>query len=138
MLPAVGQLERADLPWLLDGYQLAVATQFTPAMVAPVAERWPVWRMFAALGERLGLDVLGGGLTAETATDEPLLRPLAERSRGGADAVFAARQRCRAQRGGLRLGPPDPARTAGGSSRRSRSWRSSPQRCRPPTAASSS
>ena len=91
LLPAVGALERADVPWLLDGYQLAVATQFTPAMVAPVAERWPVWRMFASLGERLGLDVLGGGLTSAVATDELLLRPLAERSRGGADAVFAAR-----------------------------------------------
>ena len=91
VLPAVGSLERADLPSLLDGYQLAVATQFTPAIVAPVAERWPVWRMFAGLGERLGLDVLGGGLTADTATDEALLRPLADRSRGGADAVFAAR-----------------------------------------------
>lgn len=91
LLPAVGALERADVPWLLDTYQLAVATQFTPAIVAPVADRWPVWRMFAALGERLGLDVLGGGLTAATATDEALLRSLAARSRGGADAVFAAR-----------------------------------------------
>jgi hypothetical protein len=68
-----------------------VATQFTPAIVPPVAERWPVWRMFGALGERLGLDVLGRGLTADTATDESLLRATAERSRGGADAVFAAR-----------------------------------------------
>ena len=92
VLPAVDSLERADLPWLLDTYQLAVATQFTPAMVAPVAERWPVWRMFAELGERLGIDVLGGGLTAATATDEKLLQPLAKRSRGGADAVFAARR----------------------------------------------
>ena len=55
LLPAVGALERADLPLLLDGYQLAVATQFTPAMVPPGAERWPVWRMFGALAERLGL-----------------------------------------------------------------------------------
>jgi anaerobic selenocysteine-containing dehydrogenase len=91
LLPAVGSLERADVPVLLDGYQLAVATQFTPAMVPPGAERWPVWRMFGALGERLGLDVLGRGLTPETATDELLLRSLAERSRGGADAVFNAR-----------------------------------------------
>ena len=92
LLPAVGALERADLPLLLDGYQLAVATQFTPAMVAPVAERRPIWQMFGALGERLGIDVLGRGQSPETATDESLLRPLAERSRGGADAVFAARR----------------------------------------------
>jgi anaerobic selenocysteine-containing dehydrogenase len=91
ILPAVGALERADLPLLLDGYQLAVATQFTAAMVAPVAQRRPLWQMFGALGERLGFDVLGGGLTSETATDELLLRRIAERSRGGADVVFAAR-----------------------------------------------
>ena len=35
VLPAVGALERADVPLLLDGYQLAVATQFTPALVPP-------------------------------------------------------------------------------------------------------
>ncbi|HEX4019174.1 MAG TPA: molybdopterin-dependent oxidoreductase [Frankiaceae bacterium] len=92
LLPAVGALERADLPLLLDGYQLAVATQFTPAIVPPVAGRWPIWRMFGALGERLGLDVLGRGQTTATATDESLLLPVAERSRGGADAVFAARR----------------------------------------------
>ena len=91
ILPAVGALERADLPLLLDGYQLAVATQFTPAMVAPVAHRWPLWRMFGELGERLGFDALGGGLTPKTATDELLLQRIAERSRGGAEAVFAAR-----------------------------------------------
>ena len=91
ILPAVGSLERADLPLLLDGYQLAVATQFTPAMVSPVAERWPIWRMFGALGERLGTEVLGRGVTSGTATDESLLRTVAERSRGGADLVFAAR-----------------------------------------------
>ncbi len=91
LLPAVGALERADVPVLLDGYQLAVATQFTPAVVPPVADRWPVWRMFGALGERLGIEVLGRGQTADSATDESLLRPLAERSRGGAGAVFGAR-----------------------------------------------
>ncbi len=96
VLPAVGALERADVPLLLDGYQLAVATQFTPAMVPAGADRWPVWRMFGALGERLGLavlgrDVLGHELTSDTATDESLLRPIAARSRGGAEEVFAAR-----------------------------------------------
>ncbi|MCU1393468.1 MAG: putative dehydrogenase [Ilumatobacteraceae bacterium] len=91
VLPAVGQLERADVPWLLDGYQLAVATQFTPAIVQPVEDRWPMWKMFAGIGERLGLDALGGRLGADTATDELLIRALAASSRGGADAVLAAR-----------------------------------------------
>lgn len=91
LLPAAGQLERADLPYLLDNYQLAVATQYTPAVLPPAHDRLPVWRIFAALGARLGLDVLPRGVDAATATDEDLLVPLASRSRGGTDAVFAAR-----------------------------------------------
>jgi anaerobic selenocysteine-containing dehydrogenase len=91
VLPAAGQLERSDLPWLLDAYQLEVATQYTPAVVAPGAQRQPVWRTFAALGARLGLDVLPRGMSLESATDDDLLRSVAQRSRGGADEVFAAR-----------------------------------------------
>ena len=58
VLPAVDQLERADVTWLLDTYQLAVAAQFTPALVAPSGERRPVWWMVGALAERLGLSAL--------------------------------------------------------------------------------
>jgi anaerobic selenocysteine-containing dehydrogenase len=91
VLPAAGQLERADVPWLLDAYQLAVATQYTPAVVTPGAQRWPVWRIFAALGERLDVSVLPRGVDAATATDEQLVASIATRSRGGADAVLDAR-----------------------------------------------
>lgn len=90
VLPAAGQLERADVPWLLDSYQLAVATQYTPAVVHPSAHRWPVWRIFAALGERLDVPVLPRDVDARTATDDSLIAALARRSRGGADEVFAA------------------------------------------------
>lgn len=91
LLPAAGQLERADVPWLLDAYQLEVATQYTPAVVAPGAERRPVWQMFAALGDRMGIDVLPGGLTTDECDDDALIAQVAGRSRGGAEAVFAAR-----------------------------------------------
>ena len=91
LLPAAGQLERADLPWLLDGYQLAVATQYTPAVVPIGANRRSVWHMFAALGERLGVDVLPRGVMLDTADDDTLIAQVAARSRGGTDAVFAAR-----------------------------------------------
>ena len=91
VLPAAGQLERADLPWLLDAYQLAVATQYTPAVLALQAERQPMWRTFAALGRRLGVDVLPRGVSLANATDDVLLAQLAAKSRGGADAVFEAR-----------------------------------------------
>ncbi len=68
VLPAVDQLERADLTWLLDGYQLAVAGQYTPAVVEPAAGRRPVWQMFGALAERLGCRALPGVSTSTRPT----------------------------------------------------------------------
>ena len=88
--PAAGQLERADVPWLLDAYQLAVASQFTPAVVTPGHERWPVWRMFAELGASLGVSVLPKGIDLADATDESLIARIGEGSRGGTDALLAA------------------------------------------------
>ena len=88
--PAAGQLERADLPWLLDSYQPAVATQYTPAVVPAAYARKPVWRIFAELGDILGLAVLPKGLTTETTTDDALLTRLLDGSRGGAEAVMGA------------------------------------------------
>ena len=90
LLPAVGQLERADTTWLLDSYQLGVAAQYTPAIVEPVAERRPIWWMVGSLAERLGLSALPRGVTVAGATDEHLLRPLLERSVGGADLLLGS------------------------------------------------
>jgi anaerobic selenocysteine-containing dehydrogenase len=90
VLPAAGQLERADLPWLLDAYQLAVATQFTPAVVPPSAQRRGTWRIFADLASRMGLDALPRGASIDD-DDEALLATIAARSKGGVDEVFAAR-----------------------------------------------
>ena len=89
--PAAGQLERGDVPWLLDAYQLAVASQFTPAVVAPARDRWPVWRMFAELGAQLGVSVLPKGIGVADASDESLLARIGDTSREGADALLAAR-----------------------------------------------
>jgi anaerobic selenocysteine-containing dehydrogenase len=88
--PATGQLERADVPWLLDGYQLAVASQFAAAVVAPAHERRPVWRMFADLGAALGVSVLPKGIDLANATDESLIARIGEGSRGGAETLLAA------------------------------------------------
>ena len=88
--PAAGQLERADVPWLLDAYQLAVASQFTAAVVAPAHERRPVWRMFGELGAALGVSVLPKGIDLDDATDESLIGRIGEGSRGGTDGLFAA------------------------------------------------
>ncbi|MEW6470745.1 MAG: molybdopterin dinucleotide binding domain-containing protein [Actinomycetota bacterium] len=75
-----GQLERADLPGLADTFQMAVAAQYTPAVVAPAAGRKPMWWPFAELGRRLDLDLLPAGLTPESCTDDDLLAVLADRS----------------------------------------------------------
>ncbi len=90
VLPAVDQLERADTTWLLDGFQLAVAAQYTPAVVPVSAERKPVWWMVGSLAERLGLSALPRGVTLDTATDTELLMPLLERSAGGAEALLGS------------------------------------------------
>ena len=81
VLPSVDQLERADLTWLLDSFQLAVAAQHTDAVVAPSHERKPMWWMFASLAERLGFNLLPKNVTLDHATDETLLEPLIEKSR---------------------------------------------------------
>ena len=92
LLPVAGQLERADVPWMLDAYQPAIATQFTPAVVPPGADRRLMWQAFAELGHRLGVGVLPRGIDPETATDEDLLALIAERGRSNAATVLAARR----------------------------------------------
>ena len=81
VLPAVDQLERADLTWLLDSFQLAVSAQFTEAVVAPLVERKPVWWMFGQIADRLGLDLLPSGTTTDLATDQTFLQSVITRSR---------------------------------------------------------
>jgi anaerobic selenocysteine-containing dehydrogenase len=90
VLPAVDQLERADTTWLLDGFQLAVAAQYTPALVPVTAERKPIWWMVGSLAERLGLSALPRGVALDAATDTELLMPLLERSAGGAEVLLGS------------------------------------------------
>jgi anaerobic selenocysteine-containing dehydrogenase len=80
VLPCAGQLERADVPWLLDGYQLAVASQRTDAVVPPARDRLPLWRSLALLGRRLGVAVLPDDLDPDTAVDADVLAALVDRS----------------------------------------------------------
>lgn len=83
VLPTTGQLEREDVPYLLDTFQPAVMSHWTPAVVPPAAERRHTWWVLAQLARRLGHDVLPEGLTPETATDAALLAPLLGRSVDG-------------------------------------------------------
>lgn len=82
VLPTTGQLERADLPLAIDQFVVTLSTQYTPAIVAPTGESRHAWWVFASLAERLGLDLLPDGVSADECTDELLHRQIVERSRG--------------------------------------------------------
>ena len=81
LLPAAGQLERADLTLALESYTVAIGAQYTPAVVAPAAQRRLVWQIFDDLARTLGKSVLPRGVDASTATDEALLAELTLKAR---------------------------------------------------------
>jgi hypothetical protein len=87
VLPATGQLERADIT-LAEMTALETRVQATPPVVAPVADRRPVWWMFAALNQRMGRARPGGDQLDRS--DEEFLQGVLRHSRLDADALFAA------------------------------------------------
>lgn len=80
VLPAAGQLERADVPTGAEVYALRSFSQYTEAVLPPAAERRPTWWILAQLGRRLGLRA-AGGLDPDFATDAEVLQAIY----GGAD-----------------------------------------------------
>jgi len=85
VLPAAGQLERADLV-------VETQTVYASAVVDPVADRRPLWWHIAEIGRRLGHDPTGG-FDPEGATDDSLIRAMAAGGRDGAEALMAAGSR---------------------------------------------
>jgi len=88
VLPAAGQLERADIT-LAENVSLRSGVQYTPAVVRPAGERRPVWWIFAQLARRLGDDILGGA-DPDALDDEMFLRGILARSTLEPGAVVAA------------------------------------------------
>ena len=88
VLPATGQLERADVT-LAELTAVRSGLQSTGAIVAPLAERRPVWWMFAALNRAMGR-AASGGPNPDDLRDEDYLRGVLARSTLDADDVFAA------------------------------------------------
>jgi anaerobic selenocysteine-containing dehydrogenase len=88
VLPAAGQLERADVT-LAENVSIRSGVQYTPAVVPPVAARRPVWWIFGQLARRMGGDILGGA-DPDALTDELFLRGLLARSSVAADEVIGA------------------------------------------------
>ncbi len=88
VLPVTGQFERSDVTYYVELFLSAVAAQYTPAIVAPPAERMPLWWVLGCLGRRLGLEILDGGLDPETCSAEDLLNALVARSSADTTGLF--------------------------------------------------
>ncbi|MEY2569936.1 MAG: hypothetical protein QOE63_286, partial [Acidimicrobiaceae bacterium] len=73
VLPCTGPFERPDATLGAELYQPEVAAQYVPALVAPVADRRPLWWICAQLGRRLGFEALPPGLDPDRATDDDVL-----------------------------------------------------------------
>ena len=102
VLPATGQLERADLS-LAELTAVRSGLQSTPAVVPAAGERRPVWWMLASLARHMGGDLLGGA-DPDDLDDELFLAGLLARSPLDADGGVR-RGPARGRRpGGVRLG----------------------------------
>jgi anaerobic selenocysteine-containing dehydrogenase len=88
LLPVAGQLERADVTSFLDLAFPKPFVQYGPPAVACPPGRWPMWRVFAALGERLGLVGFAG---ASARTDDEVLAGAATRARMPWQQIRSAR-----------------------------------------------
>lgn len=74
VLPATGQLERADLT-LAEQVSFRSGMQFTPAIVDPEADRRPVWWILGSLAARSNRPMFGGA-PVDALSDEAILSGL--------------------------------------------------------------
>jgi anaerobic selenocysteine-containing dehydrogenase len=88
VLPAAGQLERADVT-LAENVSIRSGVQYTPAVVPPCAQRRPVWWIFGQLARRMGGDILGGA-DPDDLSDELFLGGVLAHSSLDPDEVLAA------------------------------------------------
>jgi anaerobic selenocysteine-containing dehydrogenase len=80
LIPVTDQLERADYN-ATNFLGSAVFGRYTPRIINPVGDRWPVWRVMEALGRHLGVEVLPSGLHSDTCTEEDVVASLATNGR---------------------------------------------------------
>jgi len=88
VLPCTGQLERPEVLFYTDMFQATVMSQYTPRVVAPVAERKPLWWALGQLGRRLGCE-LYAGTDLDALSDDDLLRPILQGSIDGQALVHS-------------------------------------------------
>jgi anaerobic selenocysteine-containing dehydrogenase len=88
VLPAAGQLERADMSGPFAPMALDSVVQHTEAVVPAGGERRPVWWILGQLARRMGTDLLGGRDPDEM-TDDDYLRSMLTTSPVSADTLVA-------------------------------------------------
>jgi len=86
VMPTTGQLERADMPFYYDQFNLDFSTQFSPAFVPPVGEAKGMWWIAASMADHLGVPFLPTPLTTDS-TDVDVLRMLAQRAAAPFDEI---------------------------------------------------
>lgn len=88
VLPATGQLERADFQLSIN-YAMRPAVQSTPAVVPPAAERRPAWWVFGELAARIDPESPFAPFRS-MASDEQVLRAMTGASSIDPDELFTA------------------------------------------------
>lgn len=88
VLPATGQLERADLT-LAEQVSFRSGIQYSSSVVAPSADRRPVWWILASLAARSERPMFSGA-PVDALTDEAILHGLLGHGPLDADEVIAA------------------------------------------------
>lgn len=89
VLPARLQLERADLPAVMDRRFIAPYVNYTPAVLRPHGDVLSEWEVFAGLAARLGtrLPMAGGDLPLDGADDEVVLDHVFAKGRMAMDEI---------------------------------------------------
>ena len=126
VLPATGQLERADIT-LAELTALRSGLQATRPVVEPVADRRPVWWMFAALSRAMGHGTHWAASIPTTCSDEDFLRGVLAHSTLDAERRVRGRAARHRNRPSSTAGStPTCSTTGGGRSRPRRSSNGSP------------
>jgi anaerobic selenocysteine-containing dehydrogenase len=90
VLPARAPLERHDIPGYMESAQVAPVSQIAVPVCPPSPNRRPLWWMLAKIAEALGAELLPGGVRADDADEEALLRSLLEGGRLDFDEIVRA------------------------------------------------
>ena len=90
VLPCKGQLERADIPFFTDQFNLDASTQYTDAVVQPIGDVRSMWWITARIADDLGTPLLPEPLST-TSSDTDVLAYIGARGAAPFDEVRKTR-----------------------------------------------